>query len=505
MLCNQCLAIFDKILQVQMPILRQIVLSLSKEEVRAFKIFLSRIQTQTDRKVVQLFDALRKSNVEQFDEERFILKLFGNANRNAYYQLRKRLRDYIDRSQNDFIFGKEEIYVYQLLTLGRNFFKKQQYVVCWDYLKKALKLAEHLELFEAQDSILSEMIRTAIFIPEVNPEKLIEQRSLVRKRLQALNELDEILTVLGYRLAISQQTGKQESQLGQTLEDVLQRYQQEPFLKEDNALRIRLMEGICQVMLQKHAYQALADYLSANLPQAISDRMFSKANHEIRLKLLTWWTNALFKSNQLQESLRVAALLKNAMEAYDGMLSDKYFIFYNSAMVYANTVLNMPEAIRILEETISNPALEKHPMYSLVVHLNLVLCLYESKDPRKAMKVLSQLYVHPAYLQADKVFRLKIGITELIIRATLDQWETISPRTNQLRKDAADPEIEAFAKGKITDFLNILQALAKRDGEISKTTQSLIQTWIDQYAGDPAEADVINYSAWLVEWYNKMK
>jgi hypothetical protein len=488
-----------------MPILRQIVQSLSKEEVRAFKIFLSRIQTQTDRKVVQLFDALRNNANVEFDEERFIIKLFGNSNRNAYYQIRKRLRDYIDRSQHDFIFGKEDIYVFQLLTIGRNFFKKQQYTVCWDYLKKAQKLAEQLELFEAQDLILSEMIRTAIFIPEVNPEKLIEQRSLVRKRLQALNELDEILTVLGYRLAISQQTGKQESQLGQTLEDVLNRYQQEPILKEDNALRIRLMEGICQVMLQKHAYKAMADYLSANLPQAISDRMFSKANHEIRLKLLTWWTNALFKSNQLQESLRVAVLLKNAMEAYDSMLSDKYFIFYNSAMVYANTVLNMPEAIRILEETISNPALEKHPMYSLVVHLNLVLCLYESKDPRKALKVLSQTYVHPAFLQADKVFRLKIGITELIIRATQDQWETIITRTNQLRKDAADPEIELFANGKITDFLHIFQTLAKRDGEISKNTHNLIQSWIDQYAGDPAEADVINYSAWLVEWFSKSK
>lgn len=499
------MVIFETILQVQMPILRQIVQSLSKEEVRAFKIFLSRIQTQTDRKVVQLFDELRNSTQVEFDEERFVLKLFGSSNRNAYYQLRKRLRDYIDRSQHDFIFGKEDVYVFQLLNIGRIFFKKQHYSVCWDYLKKAQKLAEQHELFEAQDLILSEMIRTVIFIPEVNPEKLIEQRTSVRKRLQALNELDEILTVLGYRLAISQQTGKQESQLGQTLEDVLRRYQQEPILKEDNALRIRLMEGICQVMLQKHAYKAMADYLSANLPQAISDRMFSKANHEIRLKLLTWWTNALFKSDQLQESLRVAVMLKNAMEAYDGMLSDKYFIFYNSAMVYANTILNMPDAIRILEETISNPALEKHPMYSLVVHLNLVLCLYESKDPRKALKVLSQIYVHPAFLQADKVFRLKIGITELIIRATQDQWETIVTRTNQLRKDAADPEIELFAKGKITDFLHIFQALAKRDGEISNSTHNLIQSWIDQYSGDPAEADVINYSVWLIEWFSKSK
>jgi hypothetical protein len=174
-------------------------------------------------------------------------------------------------------------------------------------------------------------------------------------------------------------------------------------------------------------------------------------------------------------------------------------------MVYANTELNMPEAIRILEETISNPALEKHPMYSLVVHLNLVLCLYVSKDPRKAMKVLLQLYLHPAFLQTDKVFRLKIGISELVIRATLDQWDNIAPRTNQLLKDAADPDIELFAKGKITDFLHILQVLAKRDGEINKNARQLIQAWIDQYAGDPAEADVINYSAWLVDWFEQMK
>lgn len=482
-----------------MPILRQIIGQMSREEVRAFKIFLHRIQTSGDRKVELLFDMLRDLPDEaEPDEEKMIKKLFGQANRNAFYQLKKRLRDYLDRSRHDFLFGRDELKVLQILGLARYAFQQQQYPVCWDYLKKARKMAVESTVSDALEMVLTEMIKTAVFIPGANPEALIEERSQVRKKLSALKELDEILTVLGYRLAISQQTGSNSIELSRTLEAVMEKHLHDPELKADATLRLRLIEGVSQVLLQQHAYAALAAYLEKALNQAEADRLFNKQNHELRLKLLTWLTNALFKSEQLETSLRAAERLRLAMEEYDGFLSDKYFIFYNSAMVYVNSVINLPEAIRILEETIANPALEKHPMYSLVVHLNLALCLHNTAEPRKAMKVLSRLSIHPAYPQTDNAFRIKIGLSELILRAELEQWDLAGTRAQQLQREIEQSGLDETQSAKQSGFVKIIQQLARRDGDLSKPLQTRIRSWIAEYGGASPESDVINYSAWLI-------
>ncbi len=483
-----------------MPILRQIIEQLSREEVRGFKIFLHRIQTSGDRKVELLFDMLRDLPADaEPDEEKMIRKLFGQGNRNAFYQLKKRLRDYIDRSRHDFLFGREELKVLQMLSLARYSFQQQQYPVCWDYLKRAHKAAVEAEVSDSLEMVLTEMIKTAVFIPGADPEALIEERSQVRKKLSALKELDEILTVLGYRLAITQQTGNNSLELSKTLESVLEKHLRDPELKADATLRLRLIEGVSQVLLQQHAYAALAEYLEKALNQAEHDRLFSKQNHELRLKLLTWLTNALFKSEQLETSLRAAERLRMAMEAYDGFLADKYFLFYNSAMVYVNSVINLPEAIRILEETIANPALEKHPMYSLVVHLNLALCLHNTGDPKKAMKVLSRLSIHPAYPQTDDAFRIKIGLSELILRAELEQWDLAATRAQQLQREIEQSALDEPQSAGQSGFVKIIQQLARRDGDLSKPLQERIRAWIEEYGTGSPESDVINYSAWLSE------
>ena len=471
---------------------------MSREEVRGFKIFLHRIQTSGDRKVELLFDMLRDlpSDAEP-DEEKMVRKLFGQDNRNAFYQLKKRLRDYIDRSRHDFLFGREELKVLQLLSLARYAFQQQQYPVCWDYLKRAHKAAVEAEVTDSLEMVLTDMIKTAVFIPGANPEALIEERSQVRRTLSALKELDEILTVLGYRLAITQQTGLAQTALSHTLEQVLQKHLQDPELKGNPTLRLRLIEGVSQVLLQQHAYGALAEYLDKALTQAEADHLFGKHNHEVRLKLLTWLTNALFKSEQLETSLLAADRLRRAMEEYDGFLADKYFLFYNSAMVYVNSVINVPEAIRILEETIANPALEKHPMYSLVVHLNLALCLHNNGDPRKAMKAISRLSIHPAYPQTDASFRIKIGLSELILRAELEQWDLAGNRAQQLIRELEHSELPEEQVLRLAGFTKILQQLSRRDGDLSRPLQARIKQWIDQYGEASPESDVINYTAWI--------
>jgi len=193
------------------------------------------------------------------------------------------------------------------------------------------------------------------------------------------------------------------------------------------------------------------------------------------------------------------------MDEFGGMLADKYFIFYNSALVYANSRINLPEAIRMLEDTIRNPALEKHPLYSLVVRLNLVLCYYESRLFEKASKGVAKLYIHPAYEIADPYFKVKIGITDIILKITLDRWDAALPRIRQVQKDFEHHLNDDVSYAKVNSFLGIMQGIARRDGDLNASTNQKIANWLEAYKNQEAETEVIQYYNWLQTWYSKHK
>ena len=77
-----------------MDLLTQLVAVMTKEEVRHLKLYLSRIETQAERKDEKLFDYIR-TNGQQYDEAKIHRKLYGEHDKNAFYRLRGRLQDVI--------------------------------------------------------------------------------------------------------------------------------------------------------------------------------------------------------------------------------------------------------------------------------------------------------------------------------------------------------------------------------------------------------------------------
>ena len=474
---------------------------MTKEEIRSFKIFMGRIKTKNERKVLQLFDIIRANAGNSFAAEELSALLPGRPSANLCYQLKKRLRNYLDRHSADFYSSQEFNQTAQFFSLGKIHAAKGNKRLALDYFNRAAEKARTNEWGDLLEIVLGETIQLTSYLTEINPSDLIEERIAVRKKQLALKELDEVLVMLGYQLRLSQQTGKTTSKHNEMLEQILDRYRDDSFYLTDPAFRLRIIEGVSQLFLEQHAYAAMANYLSQQIPMADQAGLFNRQNHELKCKLLTWWTNALFKSGRTEDSIQVAALLKSAMDEFNGLLADKYFIFYNSALVYANTRINLPEAIRILEETIQNSALEKHPMYSLVVRLNLVLCFYEAKHYAKASKSLAKLYIHPAYNLADSFFRIKIGITDIILKITLDRWDAALPRIKQMQKAFAAKDIEKDSVEKTQSFLTILAGIARRDGDLNASLNFEIQHWLERYRNQESETEVIHYYEWLKTWY----
>ena len=60
-----------------MNILPNIVVSLNKEEIRNFKLFINRTNSNKNRKDENLFDLIKNSYPDKYDEDKLFKKLYG--------------------------------------------------------------------------------------------------------------------------------------------------------------------------------------------------------------------------------------------------------------------------------------------------------------------------------------------------------------------------------------------------------------------------------------------
>ena len=120
-----------------MNLLQEVILSLSKEESRFFKLYAGRTNIKDERKDLVLFDFIKKS--DSIDEDKIAAKLYGE-NKNAFYRLKNRLLTDLNKSLLlQHLNYEEDLSILQNLLLSRIFRQKQKNNVAEVYLKKQKK------------------------------------------------------------------------------------------------------------------------------------------------------------------------------------------------------------------------------------------------------------------------------------------------------------------------------------------------------------------------------
>ena len=92
---------------------------------------MSRIQLKHERKVLQLFDVIRAHPQNSLSARELSALLPGKPSENTCYQLKKRLRDYLDRATSDFVFAQSAISTLQLFNLGIAFKQQRKFENAW--------------------------------------------------------------------------------------------------------------------------------------------------------------------------------------------------------------------------------------------------------------------------------------------------------------------------------------------------------------------------------------
>ena len=109
---------------------------------------------------------------------------------------------------------------------------------------------------------------------------------------------------------------------------------------------------------------------------------------------------------------------------------------------------------------------------------------------------MSRIPLHSAFHLADPYFRLKIAVSDLIIKAKLDEWDGIATNCRNMQKEFAK-EIGEESGLRIRGFLNIMLQLAKKDGQLSPGIEKEAQKWLQLHREAPVETEVINFYDWV--------
>ncbi len=480
-----------------MDTLNQMVLGLNKEEIRFYKIYSSRVNSNQPRKDIELFDIIKKEQ-ESFDEDAACQKLYPDGNKNPYYRLKNRLKSDLSRCLMLQHFDDEDVtQAINLYNLARHYMSRNLHSLAEHFLGKAEKRALAIENLELLDLVYTEYIRLSQEMLNINPETYILKRQENESRLKSLRQIDDILATVKYKLKITQNFSPVDNPVVDMLQETVQQLTDSKELKGSSALRFKIYQAVSQILLQQHDYQNLEDYLRVTFSDFENEKLFSKTNHQTKLQMLTLMVNALFKNDKSEESLEWAEKLKAGMEEFDHLHYDRFLFFYYNSLVINYSKVDMGKAISILHDLEHNEKLKKTPFYIVFVYLNLSIFHFDLGDYRESIKRLNQLYHHERFVNTAESLKFRIAILEILIRLELGDTDFLEYRMKQILKVFKE-QIENQENVRESMLLNLISDMFLKGKSLrSDEMKDRIKLFVKTTSPRSEDAELVNYNGWL--------
>jgi tetratricopeptide (TPR) repeat protein len=465
-----------------------IVATLSKEEVRFFKLFLKRTDNK-NRKDVDLFDYMKKKKGD-FTTKDVLRKL--ETNPNNYYQIKNRLYHELNNSMVwQHIWKDNQSKSFSYVLLARVYKNKGELELAFHYLKKAEIEAIDSELYEVLSIIYSEIIQLSHELISIDVDHYIELKRNNIKILSEIDEMDLLLAKIMYDIRTKQNFGKSDISLFKLIKRKYVKISKENNLVNSARFRIKLFKMYSRLLLQERDYQSLEKFLIESNNEFEKDKLFDRSNHNEKLTLLTYLTNCLYKTKQYKQSLKYSELLLISMKEYDSFLYDKYLFYYYNMLVLNYAKTDKKKALDYLNKASKNEVIKKLPSYISFIYLNRSLIYFHQDNFIDAQKNMSRLILQEDFLLLDKAFQLKILIADVIIRLKngqhniIDKIKDIRRNHKQLLLD------EEYVRDR--EMINIISK--KIFDEDILDDKKRILSYMSDY--DSKDLDIISYNIWL--------
>lgn len=473
-----------------MKFLYNIIQSLSKEEIRFYKLFVGRTKQSKERKDLILFDLIKNSPSEDVNKKA-IDKL--KVKSNNYYQLKNRVYHDLNNSIVwQHISKDHQSQSFSFVLLSRVYKNKGELEIAYHYLKTAEKEGIKNELYEILSIVYSEIIELSHELISVDLDhylKLKKENSLV---VQEIDEIDALLAKLMYDIKTKQNFAKSDASVLELLSKYYKENAKKKTVLDSPRFRLRLFKMYSRLLLQKEDYTSLEQFLVHTFTDFVSDGLFNRSNHNDKLTLLTYLTNCFYKTKQYSKSLEFAEILNVAMKEFDGFLNEKYVFYYFNSLVLNYAVEDKEKALDILKEAKNNASIKKLPAYISFIYLNTSLIYFQQEKYSLASTNISRLIQQDDFLSLDKVFQLKLLIVELIIRLELNQEDRILKQVQFINKEYKSTLSQDQLKRDAQVLELIVMVLNKE--VINSKVESITSSKSDEQS---RSIDIISYNDWM--------
>ena len=468
--------------------LETIIDSLSKEEVRFFKLFLNRT-VRKNRKDLDLFDYMRKQK-GNYNTKDLLKKLKTNAGN--YYTIKNRLYHELNNSMVwQYIWKDNQSKSFSYVLLGRLYKNKGELDLAFHFFQKAEKEAIESDLYELLSMIYSEIIQLSHEQLSINVDDYIKLKRDNMKILSEIDEIDLLLAKIMYDVKTKQNYSNSEDSLVELIKTKFNKISKQNNLLKSTRFRIRLFNMYSRLLLQKRDYKTLENFVIKSYDEFENEKLFDRSNHNDKLTILTYIANCLFKTNKNKQSLKYAELLLNSMQEYDGLLYDKYLFFYYNILVSNYSVTDKEKALNYLDKASNNEVIKKLPSYNSFIYLNRSLIYYDQDKFKKSKQNISRLIMQKDFLLLDQSFQLKILITSIIIcyknseKNMLDNINDIKDNYSVLLK----------TENHLRD-VKFLDLISKKivGGDFEKDKSIFLSNISDK---ESKELDIIGYNNWV--------
>jgi tetratricopeptide (TPR) repeat protein len=252
--------------------------------------------------------------------------------------------------------------------------------------------------------------------------------------------------------------------------------------------------------LQKRLYIELEAFLKQSYKDCIDSNVFTKKTHEVKLQILTYLTNCLFKNKKYEESISNTLELRKAIDEHDGLLYNKYNFYYYNGLVINYSSTDKEKAIEVLLQAKNDDAIKAFDYHYFFVCSNLALQYFDQKKYKPAIKNLSRIIQHKNFLNFDLSFQIKIIAAELIIRYEIGDFDMLEMRIKSIKNRFKTLlSKDSFSREKI--LIKIISKLIYVQRiDLNENLQNDINLLLSIMPVEEAdESDIINYNRWLSE------
>jgi len=474
-----------------MNVLKETIDQLSKEERRIFRLYASRFNPHDSRKDIFLFDQYCRGR----DDEEIRRRLYGSASgKNAYYRLKNRLLEEINKTLVMDNTGLRPVSSHYYFSLYHYFLHKNNFSLAYYYIRRVEKQAREYEQYDLLDMMYGELIRLSREILTINPEEFIQLRKENAEVLANVRQIDEILSVLSYRLKITQNLGSRENPVLDIYEKTINEFAGNHHILQTPLFRIRIYKLVSQLLIQRQNYEHLEPFLVSAYGEFMRDGIFTKTTHDTRVEMLIYLVNTLNALKKYNQSIPYLEQLYNALLDYNKLLYNKYLYFYYQAKVACYSRVNPDMAIDILKEMLHNKELTQSPFYQILTYSNLAFLYFEKQDYHGCIRAINKIYINSFYPKVDISLKAKLTVQELLARYEMQDTDVLEYRLEQVRKDI-DQEWKGF-NGREIEFIAIIERIVRspdfmQNDEIRRSAGEFLDKEM------ATDTELIDYNLWL--------